>query len=395
MINITKLKRVVFLLIAFFFLPLVASLEEIEEKNGELVEIKKEIEKKKKDIDDVNREEKSILGEISEMDKEMKKEEEELNSLNYKIETANIDIDNLGKKIGELEVKTEDMSLLIEKRLVALYKLGGSGYAPVLFSAIDYTDLKRRGKYLTAIIEKDRELFRTYRNNVKALTDNVEEVQERKDDLSLLKGEVSWKKKELKKEKMKREEYLEDVKDKKSSYEKVLEELKESEKRLAALIDRLKEEREKEAMKEHPHTSPASGGYFAGLKGKLPYPVKGTIISKYGNSKDPIYNNPIFNKGIEIKAADGTIFVAVAGGEVIYSDYFEGYGNLIIVDHGDSYYTLYAHANILYKGVGDKVVANDSLGTVGDTGSLKGPCLYFEIRHHKETKNPEGWLVKK
>ena len=91
----------------------------------------------------------------------------------------------------------------------------------------------------------------------------------------------------------------------------------------------------------------------------------------------------------------GSPIISVADGEIVYSDYFMGYGNLIIVDHGDSYYTVYAHAQTLLKRVGDRVKANEKIGTVGDTGSLKGPTLYFEIRHHGNTADPELWLAAK
>lgn len=394
-----KAIKVAILFALFFsFFPSFAHAQEVKEKQDELSEIKKKIDEKKRKIEETKREEKTILGELSEIDLQLGYKEKELKILIYEIDNTNSEIKALDAKIKELEAMIVDMHLLIEKRLVALYKLGGAGYAPVLFSAENYSDIKRRGKYLSLIIESDRELFISYRTNVSALSDNLSDLKKKKSELSLLKEGVTRKGLQIKEEKVRREKYLEDVKGNRSSYEAALGELAEAKERLTALIEKLIKEREEKERREREkmtgHTSSPAGGAFFVLKGKLPYPTRGSVITKYGRGEDPKYKNPIFNKGIEIKAPEGTKFFAVFAGEVIYVDYFQGYGKIIIVDHGDSYYTVYAHAREIFKEVGDKVVAEEVIGTVGDSGSLKGPCLYFEIRHHGNTTDPETWLAK-
>ncbi len=391
--------RVAVLFALFFsFFPSFVLSQEIKDKQNELSGIKKKIDEEKRKIEETKKAEKTILGELSGIDLQLGDNEKELKILIYEIDNTDSEIKALDAKIKELEVMIEDMSILIEKRLVALYKLGGAGYAPVLFSAENYSDIKRRGKYLSVIIESDRELFISYKTNVSALSNNLGELKKKKSELSLLKEGVARKKLQIEKEKVKRKKYLDDVKGKRSSYEAALGELEEAKGRLTALIEKLIKEREEreriEREKTTGHTSPPASGAFFALKGKLPYPTAGSVITKYGKGEDPKYKNPIFNKGIEIKAPEGTKFFAVFAGEVIYVDYFQGYGNMIIVDHGDSYYTIYAHAREIFKEVGDKVVAKEVIGTVGDSGSLKGPCLYFEIRHHGNTTDPETWLAK-
>jgi septal ring factor EnvC (AmiA/AmiB activator) len=400
------MKAVKFSILFVFFLlafpPFIFS-QEIKDKQDELSGIKKKIEEEKKKIEETKRVEKTVLGELADIDKQLGDKEKELKILVYEIDNTNSEIKVLEGKIEELEVMIEDMRQLIEERLVALYKLGGAGYAPVLFSAENYSDVKRRVKYLSVIVESDRELFLSYRTNVSALSNNLDELKRKKSELSLLKEGVSRKKLQIEKDKVNRNKYLEDVKGKRSSYEAAIRELEEAKQRLTALIEKLIKEREEKERKEKErlerekstgHTSPSVGGAFLALKGKLPYPTEGSVITKYGRGEDPKYKNPIFNKGIEIKAPEGTKFFSVSSGEVIYVDYFQGYGNMIIIDHGDSYYTIYAHAKEIFKEVGDKVVAKEVIGTVGDSASLKGPCLYFEIRHHGSTTDPETWLAK-
>jgi septal ring factor EnvC (AmiA/AmiB activator) len=333
------------------------------------------------------------------MDRALKKNEKEISYIGYRIDDTTSSIKDLEAKKARLEDNMGKMQEVIAGRLVAFYKLGGAGYLPALFSAEDYSDVKRRGKYLSAVVEADRELFFVYKANADAHGETITSLEKKRGELARLKEDVVLKEAKLKKGKEDKRKYLDNVRKKKSSYESALKELERSKKKLTALIERLTREREERERKKrlttHTHSSPGAGGYFAGLKGRLPYPVKGRVVTRYGKGKDPKYENPIFNKGIEIEAPEGTRFVSVAKGEVIYADYFPGYGNLIIMDHGDCYYTVYGHAKSIYKAVGAKVAAGEAIGSVGDTGSLKGACLYFEIRHHTQTSNPSGWLVKK
>ena len=378
-------------------LAFAAVADDIDEKKQELTEIKKEIEGKKELIRKSKSEEKTVLEELQDMDASLEKREQELVSLEYDMETTTEKIEQLTRRIEDVEEDIARLRERIEVRLVALYKLNDAGYAPVMFSSTDYTDVRRRMKYLSAIVKTDQQLFSEYKNLNDALNDDLDELEAKRDELKLLTEEIARKKLEIGKEKSNRSSYLDEVKKERGLYEEALDELEESRKALTALIDTLLEERREETerakMEGHDHTSPSAGGAFASLKGELPRPVSGPIITDYGKGVDPIYNNPIFNKGIEIQADEGADFISVADGQVIYADYFEGYGNLIIIDHGDNYYTIYAHARQILVGVGDTVSADEVIGTVGDTGSLKGPNLYFEIRHHGNTSDPQSWLA--
>jgi septal ring factor EnvC (AmiA/AmiB activator) len=393
-VSITALVTITILIVSVFT-PGFA--DDLDERKNELTEIKKEIEEKKERIRESKSEEKTILQELTEMDASLDKRERELVSLEYDMETTTEKIEQIKERISDVEADIARLQGLIEVRLVALYKLNDAGYVPVMFSSTDYTDVRRRMKYLSAIVRTDQQLLAEYQNLNDALNDDLDELETKRDELKLLTEEVARKKLEIGREKAKRGDYLAEVKKERGVYEAALTELEESKKKLTALIDTLLEERAKETervkMEGHDHTSPSAGGVFASLKGDLPRPVSGPIITDYGTGTDPIYNNPIFNKGIEIQADEGVDFISVAMGQVIYADYFEGYGNLIIIDHGDSYYTIYAHARDVLVSVGDTVSSGEVIGTVGDTGSLKGPNLYFEIRHHGNTSDPESWLA--
>jgi murein hydrolase activator len=402
----------VVLLIVMSCAPVVRA-EEIQDKTKELTTIKKEIEEKRRKIKEATKEEKSILTQLSEMDRKLSGKEKEIVSIGNEIDATDENIKQLEFAVAEIKGRIASKQKEIEKRLVALYKLGEAGYLPVLFSAADANDVRRRGKYLSAVIGSDRALFDSFTADLDELERSMQELKATKGALVLLRENADKKTLDLLREKERRTAYLSGIREKKSSYEQALTELETAQRKLSLLIEQLQQEKERrereareKAEKENKenkektvpakeHTSVPAGGYFAGLKGRLPIPAGGTIITKYGKGKDPKYDNPVYNKGIEIKAPLGSPIISVADGQIVYSDYFMGYGNLIIIDHGDGYYTVYAHAKTLAKKVGDKVKANERIGTVGDTGSLKGPTLYFEIRYHGTTADPELWLAAK
>ena len=133
---------------------------------------------------------------------------------------------------------------------------------------------------------------------------------------------------------------------------------------------------------------------FSSHKGLLIRPVNGKITNLFGPYNNPKYNITNFRSGIDIKADHGEPIRSVFKGKVIYSSWFKGYGNMIIIDHGNSYYTVYAHMEETFKSKGEEVDAGEVIATVGDTGSMTGAKLYFEVRHHGKPMDPLEWLKK-
>jgi septal ring factor EnvC (AmiA/AmiB activator) len=148
---------------------------------------------------------------------------------------------------------------------------------------------------------------------------------------------------------------------------------------MEALLSRLI--REAEANPFH-STSP-----FAKSRGKLAWPVAGRIVTGFGK------NGGVRSDGLQIDAQRGSEVRAVREGRVLWADYMNGRGNVIIVDHDDGYWTLYAHNENLFKVAGAKVAAGEKIATVGDTGGRPRPGLYFEIRKGSKPVDPQGWFL--
>ena len=121
-------------------------------------------------------------------------------------------------------------------------------------------------------------------------------------------------------------------------------------------------------------------------------PVKGEVIEGFGKHKHPEFNSYTFTKGLYISAPTGSDIRTIYEGTVIFADYFKGFGNMVIVDHGGGYFSLYAHASRILKKTGSEVSKGEAVATVGDTDSTRGPVLYFEIRLQGKPLDPAAWV---
>ena len=131
------------------------------------------------------------------------------------------------------------------------------------------------------------------------------------------------------------------------------------------------------------------------MKGKLPWPIDGNIISKFGTFQNPNLKTITENTGIDIKAKDGTEVRSVFDGIVTTITYIRGYGNTVILDHGSNFYTVYTHVSDVEVEENSYVEARQVIAYVSDSGSLEGSKLHFEIWGNREKLNPELWLLKK
>jgi septal ring factor EnvC (AmiA/AmiB activator) len=131
------------------------------------------------------------------------------------------------------------------------------------------------------------------------------------------------------------------------------------------------------------------------IKGRLNWPIKGKVISSFGKKKSTRFDTYIVDNGIEIRPSDSDKVKAVYSGDVLFADYYKGYGNLIIIQHSRDLHSLYGHCEKFLKKKGESVTAGDIIAIVGDTGSTLGKSLYFEIRNQLKSQNPLKWLHKK
>ncbi len=361
----------------------------IKNNRGKAKNVQQKIRKKKDEIKTFTRQERRLLSELDTLDRTIDRancrlknflsEESYIQTLITKNEQERA---RLTKKLEVLEKHTAE-------RLIAYYKLGRLGVVPILFSAQSFTDLWQRYHALETILSYDFQVWNNFQKQNEELSSLTKSLENRHNDIKKIKTKSLAEQHTIAAEKRKRTKLLAHVHNKKESARAALKELREVSRRLNDAIRKLEraaKTKSKKATKGIP--------LFSAQKGRLPMPVAGPIVTSFGRHKHPTFNIYHFQNGIDIKAKEGTPIRAVYNGTVIYAGWFKGYGNIIIIDHGEGYYTLSAHALSLSRKVGDLVKGREIIGIVGDTGSLKGPGLYFEIRHHGKPTNPIAWLNK-
>lgn len=357
-----------------------------QDPKGELEEIQKKLSREKEKVKETIKRERSILSELEEIDKALKKKREELSYYDKRLRETRQKIMKVGREIADLNSQLEKRKSLLKERLRSLYKQQHGEAALILISAQDYHDLIKKSRYISFIAYCDRKLMETYKEEIQEREIKMQEMEELKRELEVNKQKVKNKAEEIQAERHRKDLLLASVKRERHSYEKMVKELEEASKRL---LEKIKELEEKETP------LPVIGKGFADLKGRLPWPINGKIMVPFGRYKDPQFNIPVFKNGIEIQVETGETVKAVAGGRVVFADWFKGYGQLLIVNHGGGYHTLYANLSEIFHKVGDIIKQKEAIGKVGESGTHNAPSLYFEIRHKGKPLNPLQWLREK
>jgi len=313
------------------------------------------------------------------------------------------DLKRITKEIRSIEEKGYKLSKKIKsiekhvlKRLVALYKLSKTGAGNILCSASSFSDIYSTSKSLEFILSHDDWLRQK-------LIQDFNDLNQLKNDLNLKRKQKKNQKKKLKEvansiafQKEERARLLKDIRNKKNITIATLKYLKESSNKLDKKIESLNlsipSYKSEEKITTRKNIFRKNFNSFSSYKGYLRMPVTGNIISTYGSYTNPDLGVTNFKNGIDIKAEKGEPIKAVYSGKILYADWFKGYGNMIIIDHGDSYYTVYAHVDEVFKDKGDPVDLGEVVGTIGETDD--GTSLYFEVRHHGKPMNPMDWFKK-
>jgi murein hydrolase activator len=362
----------------------------VDQSKKELGGIKKKIQEEKQRVQEISKKETSVISQLNTLDRGLSEREKELKSLKQKLAGVDKKVQRANQDLGSLSSNIDAQEKLLLNRLVALYKFGEVEAPQLLFSSGSYEDFLSSRRYLTSILDQDRQMIDDYRKRKTVVGSYQRQLKEDEQELKGLKKKAEQKKGEIQTDLLQKGKLLDGVRQEKQIHLAAIRELEAASAQLQGLLNRLEKELHDKAKEK---AFVPSGKGFNALRGRLPFPVRGKILSSFGKNENPKFNTFTVQKGIEIEAPLGAGVRAVYDGRVLYSDWFKGYGKILIIDHGDGYYTLSGHASTLLKGVGEEVRAGDVVALVGDTGSLKGPCLYFEIRQRGKPLDPMEWLT--
>ena len=298
-------------------------------------------------------------------------------------------IDEASTASQELRQRIHANEEYVSGRLVALYKMSRLGKFHLLASAESMNKFIQRKAALEKILNYDEKIRRNLLENQAELKNMLKRLDADRALKSAHAAEHQKQTKLISLEQSRRTKLLADIRKQKSLELAAIDSLVQA----AAALERKITSLSTVELEATPDNN-ASQLPFSAHKGLLIMPVNGKITNLFGPYNNPKYNITNFRSGIDIKADQGEPIRSVFKGKVIYSEWFKGYGNMIIIDHGNSYYTVYAHLEETFKSKGDAVDAGEVIATLGDTGSMTGAKLYFEVRHHGKPLNPLNWLKK-
>jgi septal ring factor EnvC (AmiA/AmiB activator) len=284
----------------------------------------------------------------------------------------------------------------LARRLRNIYKAGAGRELEFLLSTNSFAQLLARWDFLVMVAEQDRVLLED-------IVGKKEEVQATQQQLEANLGALrqneqltTAQKRRLDQLANQRERQVTQIRTQRKTYEAAAAELEKTARDIQRLLARLERQRQAEEQRRRaggrapePYT-----GDFARARNQLDWPVEGSVVGRFGPERHPRFGTTTLNNGIDIAAPAGTAVRSVARGRVDFtSDDFAAFGQVIIVNHGSGYYTLYGHLSEITVHQGQEVAAGQTIGRVGDSGtSLKGTVLHFEVRNGGSALDPEDWL---
>jgi len=361
--------------------------QDLADLEKRLATIKEAVRSLQARIQEENKKESTLLSQLDRIAFNKKLIRSELELYNVQMQKASQEIAQVKRDITGLKGKLQRERLSIEKTLVTLYKYGRFDFLQFLFEAQNMSAVFSEAKNLSLLARYQQETITSYMKTLSELRAAEEAQRSKRAELAGYIKEAEQKRKDLEAQEAENKALIQDIRRNIKTYKRALEEQNDRAQHLQSLMEKLASQEIVLPFKFVP---------FYEKKGKLPWPIAGKVITRYGLEKHPQFNTVTMNNGIEIAPLkDESIIRSVHSGKVVYADYFQGYGNLIIIDHGMNYYSLYGHCADFLVNRGDFVRVDQPIAEAGDSGSLNGVCLYLEIRYKAKPLDPLQWLKRR
>jgi septal ring factor EnvC (AmiA/AmiB activator) len=365
--------------------------QKIERQREALEKIQEEIKQKKRSSEQAERKMESVLESIQELDARLMQSRLERQEIGRKLKQKDHELEEINTVLASLRTRMGERRRSLLARLRIQYMEGRMGALKVLLASDSYADLHRRYQYLAAVSRREYDLLQDYQHDAQRLEQVERQRAAARDAMLSLKEDTERKLSEVQEGKRRKNLFLARITEEKESYDRMVAELERSAGRVDSLLKELLEQRTKMATAQIKQR----GGKSHTLLGQFLWPADGDVVARFGRQKHPQFNTYVHRKGIDIRAPEGSGIRAVMAGTVAFADWLKGYGLVVILDHANGFFSLYAHASALVVKSGDRVQAGQTIGTTGDTGMTNDNTLYFELREGAEPVDPLIWLAKR
>ncbi|MCH6559973.1 peptidoglycan DD-metalloendopeptidase family protein [candidate division KSB1 bacterium] len=382
-------KFLVWLLWIYCFLGagILSAQNRTERHHEKLRKARNEIRAVQKEIEANNKDETSVLYMLTNLDLDIDLAHSVIQNLKKGRKKKESQISKISKNLKTTQQELERLKEIFRKRLVYIYKYGRFKDIELLLTAKSINDGLLWVEYQKRLSENDyRNYLQIKEKQTKITRDQSLLTIELKEKKKLLRNKINEEAK-LKTKKNERQKVLTSIRKNTDLLRQRLIEKEHAAKEIASLIAGLER-----APKQTPLPKP--GTLFSELRGLMIWPTEGRIVTRFGKVKHPELKTFTENIGIEIKAPEGNPVQVVAKGKITTITWQRGRGNIVIVSHYGGYYTVYTHLREILVDLLDDVKSGQVIGSVGESGSLKGPILHFEVWKGTTKLNPENWLAK-
>ena len=371
--------------------------EELRYQNDAINKMKKEIEELSSKLRKANINETTTSKRITNLDEEIALVNKLIQSLK-KEETSNRNKVNVLK--DRIKTKEDELELLrtrYEQRIVNTYQKGRVSDLEKVLSSTSWRQAVYRTQYLKIISSIEQKMTKDIENILLAINKDKLKLE------SLLRQSISLKRDKqkqmtsLRKMRIKREKELNRIRQDKSALANYMQEKSAGVKQLESIIKKVLEDKARSEREERirQQQQALKTKEFNLLKGQLPWPTEGRVISKFGKQWNSRLKTTTDNPGIDIKGQPGSPIRSTMSGVVTTITYIRGYGTTVIIDHGGGFYTVYSHVTNIQTQVDSEVRSGDVIAYMGDSGSVNGSKLHFEVWGKGQKLDPEKWLIKK
>ncbi len=371
--------------------------EDIQFHSRELDRLRMEIDNFRLRIKSTADQEKSAKTKIQELDEEIALVRNLLYRLRKEEKSKESAIKKAEELIQEKEKEFDELRDKYAQRVVNIYKTGRPSELEMIINRDSWRDRVYREEYLKVISQYDRELASKVKQTIAQIDAEKKSLERSLEDIKKIDSEKTSQKAWLEKKRSMRNREIANLKRSKQELFQELEDRQEAARQMEAIITRLEREKEnriKELERRRREDTLLAGGDFSAMKGSLPWPVDGPVISKFGSHKNPTLKTITENTGVDIRSNAGSEVHAVFSGIVTTVTYIRGYGNTVIIDHGAGFYTVYTHVDDVEVDENVYVKARQIIAHVGKQDSGNSSRLHFEIWGNREKLNPEHWLGK-
>ena len=371
--------------------------EELKYQNAAINALKNEISQLRSKIQTAESRERSATNRISSLDEEISLTAKLIQSLKVEEEKTRAKILQLKNDILKNENELETLRIRYKERVVNAYRKGNLTDLERVFSSTTWRQAIYRVQYLKIISDIEKKLTKKIEKLLIEISQQKLELESiLRDNLNLVRDKAQQIS-SYRNMRINREKELNRIRNDKKALANYIDEKEAGIIQLETIIkkvleDKARFEREIRIRQQQEALKTKS---FKALKGQIPWPSKGRVITKFGRQWNSKLKTTTENPGIDIKGQPGSPIRSVLGGVVTTITYIRGYGTTIIIDHGGGFYTVYSHVTNIQTAVDGQVRNGDIIAYMGDSGSINGSKLHFEIWGKGQKLNPEQWLIKK